>query len=898
MSETTTSVFDEIKNRVDLADYLSNHAGVELVSGGPGTLEALCPFHAEDTPSFKVTDARSGEPWKTWRCYGSCSTGGTVIDAVMQREGFETAFEAIELLNELYGLGLENNTKRFEKFKRTVAEATTQIEKADAEMRSGSERATRARSFLHARGYTDETIEHFGLAVHTAFSSAGRLAIPIFDRANHPISMSHRALFDRYPCASCGVEVAAKDIAGRRHKSEAARKKGLEEIDWQTCPHCEAPKDEARIAWLVRQHPKYMNEADYEKSKLLYNEPSSRRALRKDEDVIGYFIMEGYADVWACHQAGQRACSSYNGASISSWQAAEAAKLCGASDPDRPLILIPDFDQTGIPKVRTNIEEIRRADPNVEIQVVANLSTSGDSDSYKDLGELLSRRGADAVAQVLEENRISADEWLLREVLDARNPKTGKPFHSKTRQMELCSQILSGVHHRVAIDHLVPVLAGQWGIQEPQARDFVYANITGRESLPAEHLMKDVHQAQAEAIAYLRDDFVIPHGFESLDRCFPGGGARIAQLSLWLGKSGVGKTALMLQVLANMARRGVRCIFFSLEQPAAQLFMRMTCQVLAIPMDEAIELIKNEDPRLAEVRETFERLVIIDNVPGEGQTEMVDMSAGRIHKIIHDVNLTRFPEPAQVVAVDHLGILKVGSDAPRNVQNDELQAAGYIMQELFSVCKATKTYFMVLQQLPKDVKQGEPIMSGDMGRGGAKQQDFADYVMGIWRPEQRADLDDEERIALEGQYKLYPAKNRHGAQQLCHLYFDRKNLRIMEALDMMPSHSAVGSLDSADGAPVRIGSGDGEDDFLAIEQAQLERAQNPPSDDPPPERAQSAPAAAASPQIDLRVSPPPPLPVADPNQSDPHVPLDSDAILGLLGVADDSEHALEEEFFE
>lgn len=879
------SMFDEVKRRVDLVDYLVNHQGAEFVSDGPGRLAACCPFHEENTPSFKVTEARSGEPWKTWRCYGACSTGGSVIDAVMMKEGV-SPLEAIEMLSDLYGLGLAKDTKRFQAFKKKVAAATDQIEKAAAEMDSGSKLAQKAREFLHGRGFTDETIEHFGLAVHSSYSKAGRLAIPIYDRSNHPLTISHRALFDQFPCASCGAPVTPKDVAARRHRAQRAAERKEAPIDWEACPHCDAPKTEARIAWLLRQHPKYRNEADYEKSRLLYNEAPSRKALMSDEDAIGYFIMEGYADVWACHQAGQHACSSYNGASISSWQAGEAAKLCLNARPPRPLVLVPDFDSTGMATVAANIAMIRDQEPTVEIQVVRTLNQDGDDHHYKDLGELLQLRGPEVVARTLADQRVSAAEWLMREVFDAKNPKTGRPFHSKSRQMELTAQILSQVTHRVELDHLVPDIARHWGIQEPQARDFVYANISGRESLPAEHLMKDIAQAEEEAVAYLREDFVMPHGFEALDRCFPGGGARTGQLSLWLGKSGVGKTALMLQILANMTRTGLRCIFFSLEQPAAQLYMRMACQVLDVPMDTAIELIKNEDERLVEVREVFDKLVIVDNVPAEGQTEMVDMTAGRIHKIIHDVNMTRFDAPAQVVAVDHLGILKVGEDAPRNVQNDEQQGMGYIMQELFHVCKASRTYFMVLQQLPKEVKQGEPIMSGDMGRGGAKQQDFADYVMGIWRPEQKAELDAEERAALEGQYKLYPAKNRHGSQDLCHLYFNRTNMRIEDALDMMPAHDDIGATESADGEPVRIGVNAGEDEFNAVEAAAADdggasEATTTPTITTNAESAPPAPAVAPAP---APAPEPGPKGEPDPYEHDPAVPLDNQQILEQLGI--------------
>lgn len=1042
VADEKANFWDEIKRRVDLVEYLATHCGADFVSDGPGRVAACCPFHAEDTPSFKVSDSRSGEPWKTWRCYGQCSEGGTIIDAVMKKEGFAEAIEAADFLNELYELGFERDNRRYERFKQTKADAEAAIERAQTEMASESRVAKQAREYLRRRGLSDETIDHFGLAVDTHEAKSGRLAIPIHDRAGHAISVSHRALFDAYPCASCQEPVSAKDVAKRFHLNKKAKEKGTEPVDWEACPHCGVGKTEARISWLIQQHPKYKNQEGHDKSRVLYNEAAARKALR-EPDSLGYFIMEGYGDVWACHQGGQLACSSYNGSTISEWQAGEAAKLCLVQHPPKPIVLIPDFDSTGLAKVRTNIDTIRHANPLVEIQIISSLAFE---DAHpKDLGELLQRKGAEAVARILAEQRVSAEEWLIRDVMDATIAKTGKPAHSKTRQMELVAEILEGVRHRISLDHIVPMIAERWNIGESQARTFLNANIAGRDRLPAEHLLKNVEQAQTEATAYLREDFVIPHGFEALDRCFPGGGARTAQLSLWLGKaqplhsriltpsgwstmgamrvgaevtgidgrgyrvsaiheqgmrpnfrlsfsdgssaeccrdhlwtmfrngalvtrtlgqivadegaeyllpqatmqddadpsrsggelepsgrrlasvaaaghwrmrcleleeaaphrlyitddhvpthnSGVGKTALMLQVLANMSRKGIRCIFFSLEQPAAQLYMRMTCQALDVRMDEAIELIKTEDERLAEVNALFANLVIVDNVPTD-DAEMVDMTALRIMKIIQDVNLTRFSAPAQVVAVDHLGILKVSENAPRSVQNDDLQAAGYIMQEIFHVCKRTSCYFMVLQQLPKEVKSGEPIMSGDMGRGGAKQQDFADFVFGLWRPEQKADLTDEERMALAGQYKIYPAKNRHGPSELAHLYFDRKNLRIVPALSIMPVNPTGGVDEDAMGEAVVIGGtpgAPGEDglaDFEAVEHAALTDEEAPASVAP----------ATLEPSVlvvrDDGETPPPE------SLTDPSVPMDAMSLLEFLGgtAGETSEGDLPPDYFD
>lgn len=131
--------------------------------------------------------------------------------------------------------------------------------------------------------------------------------------------------------------------------------------------------------------------------------------------------------------------------------------------------------------------------------------------------------------------------------------------------------------------------------------------------------------------------------------------------------------------------------------------------------------------------------------------------------------------------IDHLGILKVPDDAPMDIKSSDTMAPGFIMQQLFEVCKAANVFMIILQQLPKEVAPGVPF-SYDAGRGGSKQTDYCDYIFQIWRPEQAAELEDAERASLEGEYKLAFGKNRFGASTLSHLYFDKATLRIMPAL--------------------------------------------------------------------------------------------------------------------
>src|SRR5919199_2345680 len=76
-----------VKAAYPLADVVER-AGVRLRRVGPGTLQGLCPFHIEHTPSFTIYLGRQ----RFW-CFG-CGAGGDVLDFVQRHEGLRSVGEA------------------------------------------------------------------------------------------------------------------------------------------------------------------------------------------------------------------------------------------------------------------------------------------------------------------------------------------------------------------------------------------------------------------------------------------------------------------------------------------------------------------------------------------------------------------------------------------------------------------------------------------------------------------------------------------------------------------------------------------------------------------------------------------------------------------------------------
>ncbi len=86
------ATIERLKRDVSVLDLLGRY-GIATEKRGRNHF-ALCPFHAEDTPSLAVDPIRN-----TWKCFG-CGKGNSVVDFVMEKEGLDFAEAARKLLTD------------------------------------------------------------------------------------------------------------------------------------------------------------------------------------------------------------------------------------------------------------------------------------------------------------------------------------------------------------------------------------------------------------------------------------------------------------------------------------------------------------------------------------------------------------------------------------------------------------------------------------------------------------------------------------------------------------------------------------------------------------------------------------------------------------------------------
>ena len=149
----------------DFIDKVRESASIERLAGevtklsGRGqTLQGVCPFHTEDTPSFTVfvEDNR-------WKCFG-CGRGGSVFDFVMEREKLEF-WDAVLYLAGKCGIPVPNITEeeKTEHIKREQVE--TLLSQYAAACHRALKSDEKALEYLKGRGVTDESIEAYGIGV-------------------------------------------------------------------------------------------------------------------------------------------------------------------------------------------------------------------------------------------------------------------------------------------------------------------------------------------------------------------------------------------------------------------------------------------------------------------------------------------------------------------------------------------------------------------------------------------------------------------------------------------------------------------------------------------------------------------------------------------------------------
>jgi len=269
-------LLEEVLRRTDIVQLVGRR--VKLTRKGR-VLWGLCPFHKENSPSFKVENER-----RTYHCFG-CGAGGDAFKWLMEIEGLSFP-ESVEKLAGEAGVELPKWTPedeaREEKKKSLydIIETACVFFEDQLRARGGAE----ARDYLKSRGLNDDDAKRFRLGYAPDSHAA---LIGYLTTKNIPLD-----------------DIVAAGLARPAEDEKPARDFFYDRLMFPISdPRGRVIAFGAR-ALSADAKPKYLNTGEttlFSKGHLLYNFAKARAPALKDGAII---LAEGYMDVIALVRAG------------------------------------------------------------------------------------------------------------------------------------------------------------------------------------------------------------------------------------------------------------------------------------------------------------------------------------------------------------------------------------------------------------------------------------------------------------------------------------------------------------------------------------------------------------------------------------------------------------------
>jgi len=253
----------------------------------------------------------------------------------------------------------------------------------------------------------------------------------------------------------------------------------------------------------------------------------------------------------------------------------------------------------------------------------------------------------------------------------------------------------------------------------------------------------------------------VPSGLSNLDNLTHG--FQPTDLITIAARPGMGKTALVLAVIKNVAQTGSPVALFSLEMGSVQLIKRMLASESRINADKLNSGQIHQDEWVMinrAVGELIDLPIHLDDTPY--------MSVASLRA---KARILKRKQGIELLVVDYLQLMKGGNDKVTREQE-----ISYISRSLKALAKELNIPVIALSQLSRAVEtrggSKRPMLS-DLRESGSIEQD-SDVVAFIYRPEYYGIDQDESGNSTEGLTEIIIAKHRNGALDTVQLHFNAK----------------------------------------------------------------------------------------------------------------------------
>ena len=110
-------IFEYVKRKVDLLDYIETNLGMNVRHNGDESGVCLCPFHGDSMPSFRISKADGEDVW-LYYCFG-CGATGTIIDFFQKYYQLNGPYDAIKKICKDLELDVEDTDLDYLPVKKT-----------------------------------------------------------------------------------------------------------------------------------------------------------------------------------------------------------------------------------------------------------------------------------------------------------------------------------------------------------------------------------------------------------------------------------------------------------------------------------------------------------------------------------------------------------------------------------------------------------------------------------------------------------------------------------------------------------------------------------------------------------------------------------------------------------
>jgi DNA primase len=411
----------EIRHRASIVEVISDH--VTLKKTGRNHL-GLCPFHAEKTPSFTVSEEKG-----IYHCFG-CQSGGSVFHFLMNYDHL-TFPEAVERVAKRYGIAVVHDGRRAPQDggeRERLYRANERVAANYQKLLFGHPEGRKALAYLKARGVDEAAARQFMLG-YAPQTGSGLLRV----FTQESISSS---------------DASRLGLIGQRGPQKFYEKFFGRVIFPIVSPAGKVVAFGGRV--LDNALPKYLNSSEtplFHKGSTLYGLYQAKDGIRKADRVV---VVEGYLDVIALAQHGIGYAVATLGTALTSDHVRVLSRYT------KNIVALFDGDDAGLKAASRSFEIFLETGL---LGRAAFLPKGEDPDTF------VRSRGKAAVEAVLDEAVPLADyyfSWLEQ--------RYGKSLEGKSQIAGEVSRVLAKVTNVFEADLLARRAVDILGIREESLR--------------------------------------------------------------------------------------------------------------------------------------------------------------------------------------------------------------------------------------------------------------------------------------------------------------------------------------------------------------------------------------------------------------------------------------------